>query len=161
MSQPKLFTPIKSRKTTLSSRESAKISLSFSASLERKSLLMAKNTNDAFVNQNLNSKPTSVSTTKKNKKMTKAKNNHNYDALCTESKSFSEDSYIYEEARRLSGRYEANQVTCSLDPKKWTPYSSKKAVKNSQKLKTDIGKTKKRFDLSETFAKLGTESSSC
>ncbi|KAH9410480.1 hypothetical protein TYRP_023609 [Tyrophagus putrescentiae] len=73
---------------------------------------------------------------------------------------FFEDPGIYDDARRLSNRFEANQVTCSLDPNKWTPCSSKKALKSSQKPKADTGKTKKGTNLSEAFAKLVTESSS-
>lgn len=159
MSHNKMFTPIRSRKTTLSNRESAKISLSFSASLEYKSPSLGEQANDAFVNKKLISKTTPVYTKKKNKTVSKGKNNIN-DQLCAEGDPFLEDSWIYEEARRLSGRYEANQVTCSRDPNKWTPYSSKKAQKNLQKQKTDMSKTKKGTDLSETFAKLATESSS-
>ncbi len=157
MSQHKLFTPIRSAKKTLSNRESAKISLSLSApknihfDKQCKSPLPEKHTNDVFVNQNLNGDTTLAS-------KTKVQNDLNYEQI--EYDPYFEDSWIYEDARRLSSRFEASQVTRSLDPNKWTPCSSKKALKNSRKPKADAGKTKKGTDLSETFAKLTAESSS-
>lgn len=158
MSQHKVLTPIRSDKKTLSNRESAKISLSLNAKITHFDE-QCEPSDDAFVNQ-IKNQTTCASTTKKHSKITtNVKNHFNYEPI-EYYDPFFEDPGIYDDARRLSNRFEANQVTCSLDPNKWTPCSSKKALKSSQKPKADTGKTKKGTNLSEAFAKLVTESSS-